>query len=527
MNKRPVIIIFLFLAAFTMLNAQASDGPSAGTGNAAPAASERQPGDLSPLDEQRLQIIRFGTDTEIANLIKLLRNEQPSAPAASTVSESRLERELLDVAKKTKNRAILTGVFGYFGDREISGLEERARTAIEDRDYEAGETVNAALQYLGNIKASGVRGILKDILNGEESRFLYNAIRALGLTAEKDGPAETAEYLIEYYTERDPGDENRRLIVVALGDIKAAEGTGFLVDIAGNEDEKTPMRMAALESLAKIGDPGGLDAIIEAVNTKDPNVRAAAVAALGPFTGSDADAAIIDAFRDSYYRTRIAAAKAAGERKLSDAVPYLRFRAENDEVANVRTEAIRALGLIGGNDSETILEEILKERKNSDSIRINAGEMLLVNGEKDYITIVITEMEEAKSKNQTPLYNGFLRILGAAKSPKLEDFAKRLFASGGVVEKSYALDICLNNNFRGLVTEIRSLTDPKNGSLSVKSRSLLERWGLPLTAPESPAETSGTAQETAVQETAPPSAGAPPAEALPVGAAPAGAPSGE
>jgi HEAT repeat protein len=323
----------------------------------------------------------------------------------------------------------------------------------------------------------------------------------LGLTAEKDGPAEAAEYLIDYCTNRDIGDENKRLIVVALGDIKSTEGTAFLVNIAENEDEKTPMRMAALEALAKIADPGGLNAITGAVNSKDPNIRATAVAALGPFTGDDAEAAIIEAFRDSYYRTRIAAAKAAGERKLISAIPYLRFRAEHDEVPNVKDEAIKALGLIGGNDAENILKDLFKERKNSDRVRLNAGEMLVVHYENDYVSDVIVEMEEAKSKNQTPLYNGFLRILGSAKSPKLEDFARRLFANGGVVEKSYALDICQNNNFRGLADEIRKLTDPKNGSLSNKSRALLERWGLPITAPEPPpAETAPPPAESAAGE---------------------------
>jgi len=496
MKKSAVYGICLMLTASMFLHAQtpapsAPTTPSASTTptvqSQAGTAGERQPGDLSPFDEQRLQIIRFGTDTEIANLIKILRNEQPSSPAGQTNGgesppASRLEKELMDLAQNTKNRSILTGVFAYFGDREMSGLETRARTAIEERDYEAGETVNAALLYLGNVKASGARDLFEDIINGEESRFITGAIQALGKTAEKDGPAETAEFLIDYYTNREPGDENRRLIITALGDMKAKEGTAFLVSIAENEDEKTPLRMAALDALAKISDPAGLDAVIGAVSSKDPNVRSAAVSSLGPFSGKDTEAAIIEAFRDSYYRTRIAAAKAAGERKLAAAVPYLRFRSENDDVPAVRDEAIKAMGLIGGDDTESALKDLFKERKNSDRVRINAGEMLLTHGKNDYVADIITEMDEAKAKNQTPLYNGFLRILGAAKSPKLEDLARRFFASGGVIEKSYAMDICSNNNFRGLADDIRKLTDPKNGSLSNKSRALLEKWGLPLTS---------------------------------------------
>ena len=154
------------------------------------------------------------------------------------------------------------------------------------------------------------------------------------------------------------------------------------------------------------------------------------------------------------------------------------------------------MGLIGGDEAESILKDLFKERKSSDRIRINAGEMLLTHGKNDYVADIIVELEEAQSKKQTALYNGFLRILGSAKSPKLEDFARRLFANNGVIERSYALDICLNNNFRSLADEVRKLTDPKNGSLSNKSRALLERWGHPLTAPASQAETPSSPEET-------------------------------
>jgi len=473
MKKALILIFCLTVLVFPALFAQDAE-ETAPVEPSTPA--------LSPQDEQRLQIIRYGTDTEIANLIKILRNEQPSTPAKTAAAENILDQELFLVAEKSKNRVILSGIFGYFSDREIGGLENRALLAVQDRDYEAVETVNAAILYLGKVKAAGgIRDVLIEILNGEESRFLSGAIRALGQIAENDKPSETAEYLIDYYKTREPGDENRRLIVSAVGDTKAKEGMDFLVSIAENEEERAPMRIAALEGLGKIADPSGLSAVVKAVSSKDPNVRSSAVGALAPFSGDDVDTAIIEAFRDSFYRTRIAAAKAAGERKLAAAVPFLRFRAEHDDVPAVRDEAIKALGLIGGSDSEKILADLFRERKNSDRIRINAAEMLLSGGTSDYVSEVIAALDDAKSKNQTALYNGLLRILGGAKSPKLEALASRFFAGGGVIEKSYALDICSNNNFRSLENEVRNLSDPKNGSLSRKSLALLEQWGLSTT----------------------------------------------
>ncbi|MDR1505718.1 MAG: HEAT repeat domain-containing protein [Treponema sp.] len=473
-RKRLVLLCFLCAA----LSAGSQESP-AGQPPAEPDLSA-----VPAVEEQRLAIIRYGTDTEIAGLIKILRAEQsnpqgvlPEEEPSGGSAESPIDRELAVLAGKTKNKNILAGVFSFFADRKKQGLEERAVTAIENRDDEAFETVSAAIDYLGKVEFPQAAGVLEEILDGEESRFMNASIRALGRIAKKRDPEKTAEFLVDYYTNRDPGDENRREIIVALGSAGSKKGVPFLVSIAENDDERVPLRMAALEGLSGIGDRDGLPAILGAAASNDPNVRASAIAALGPFEGEDVDTAILEAFRDSYYRTRIAAARASQNRKLTEAVPYLKFRCENDDVPNVRDEAVKALGAIGNSDARGVLENLFGDRKNSDRIRVGSAEMLLQNDSPGYAEKVIDEMDYAKAKNQTALYNGFLRVLGSATAPVLEELAKRFFASGGVIEKSYALDICLNNNFRSLTEQITSLSDPKNGSLSVKSKKILDSWG--------------------------------------------------
>jgi HEAT repeat protein len=284
--------------------------------------------------------------------------------------------------------------------------------------------------------------------------------------------------LIDYYNNRTPEDENRREIIIALGEVKSPAGTPLLREIVENNDERPVLRMSALEGLAKIGDSEGLPAVLLAVESADPNVRSSAVAALGPFKGDEVDKAIMEAFRDSYYKTRMAAAQAARERRFVEAVPYLRFRAERDDVPAVKDEAIKALGAIGNSDSLDILSSLFTERKNADRVRLLAAEMLLQDTAPGYAGKVIEELEEAKKKNQTPLYNGFLRILGAAKAPALEDLAKQFFFSGGVVEKSYALDMVRNNELKSLADQVRELTDEKYGSLSRKAKLVVEEMGL-------------------------------------------------
>jgi HEAT repeat protein len=305
------------------------------------------------------------------------------------------------------------------------------------------------------------------------------AIRSLGrISGSGSASADTAAYLIDFYEKNRPDDESRREIVVALGAAGSATAVEFLAGIASNGDERATLRTAALDSLAKIGDPSGLNAVLECISADDPNLRSAAVTALGPFSGSAVDEAILDAFRDSFYRTRSAAAQASRQRKLAAAVPYLKFRAERDEVPAVREDAIRALGAIANDESVIVLESLFTERKNSDRVRIAAGEMLMQVQSDQYLDKFVMELDEAKQKNQTALYNGLLKIIGGTKGSNMEAITRRLMQNSGVIERSYALDMAANNNLTGLAEEIKVVAKDRNESLAAKARRTLEKMGV-------------------------------------------------
>jgi HEAT repeat protein len=441
------------------------------------------------LEDQRRDILSFGTETEVAALIQALRSEQVSY----------LDDELIVIAERSRNRNIISGIFGFFAETEKTGLEDRAIRAITRRDEEANETVLAAVDYLGRVKAGQAANVLMDLIISGENRFLNNAIRALGRVSRGEGIFEVSElpepdepelselelpdrialFLLDYYQNRRPSDENRREIIVAIGETQSKKAISFLSDLIKNDDERPVLRIAALDAISKIGDEEGLDAVIQAVSSTDPNIRSTAVAALGPFEGEAVESAILDGFRDSFWRTRVGAASAAGRRRLESAIPFLRFRAENDDVPAVRDEAIKALGAINNAETMEILDTMFRERRNSDRVRLVAGEMLLQNNADTYSSVVGIEMDEARNRNQTALYNGFIRILIPARSPALEDLARRLIKNGGVIERSLALDLILNNEFRVLEDEVRSLLDERTYGVSIsrKARNTLQRLG--------------------------------------------------
>ena len=421
-------------------------------------------------EETRFNTIKYGTETEIIALIQALKNE----------GADYLDGEIVALIGNTRNQKILSGAFAFFADREKGGLEDRAVRALGEWDEEETETVLAAIDYLGKVKVEAAVPVLKELLEAGERRFMNAAFRALGQVGGGggEGSDEAAEYLVDYYENRDPAAENRRDIIGALGATSSASAVPLLAAIATDNEERAALRVAALESLARIGDPGGLDAVITCVAARDPNIRSAAVTALGPFSGEAVDDAILDAFRDSYYRTRIAAAQASRQRKLAAAVPYLKFRAERDEIPAVREESIRALGAIASGESIGILEELFTERKNSDRLRIVAGEMIMQNEPERFLDSFVRELDEAKQKNQNALYNGLLRIIGGTKCANMLDITRRLMQQSGVIEKSFALDMAANNSLAALADEIRLIAEGRNEGLARKARRTLETLGI-------------------------------------------------
>jgi len=419
------------------------------------------------LEAARLNTLKYGTETEIAGLIQTLKAE----------SADYLDDEIIKLAETTRNNKILGGAFSFFAEREKNGLEARALRAIEEREDEDNETVFAAIDYLGRIKAPAAAPVIRTLLESGEKRFMNPAFRALGQVGGNDGD-ETAEYLIDFYENRGVGDENQRDIIFAIGASGSPTAVPFLAGLAADSDTRPVLRITALEAIAKIGDPAGLDAALACVSSKDPNIRAAAVTALGPFSGKTVDEAVLDAFRDSFYKTRVAAAQASGQRKLAAAVPYLKFRAERDDVPLVKEEAIRALGAINNNDANSILGELFTSRRNGDRVRIAAGTMIMQNEPEKYLDAFIKELDEAKQKNQTALYNGFLKVIGGTKCPGLETLTRRLMQDRGAVEKSIALDMAANNNLTSLAEEIKAVTQEKNEGLSRKARRTLVKLGI-------------------------------------------------
>jgi hypothetical protein len=152
MKRAGVVCLFLAWVLFFCVN-PAADEKGEGTTASGEGTEKSQ-------EERRRDTIRYGTDGEIVSLIQALKTEEAYY----------LDEDLIRLAETSSNRSILSALFSFFGERTREGLEERALRAISIRDDEAIETVLAAVDYLGNVKAGQAVEVLEKLLDGEERR---------------------------------------------------------------------------------------------------------------------------------------------------------------------------------------------------------------------------------------------------------------------------------------------------------------------------------------------------------------------
>ena len=98
------------------------------------------------------------------------------------------------------------------------------------------------------------------------------------------------------------------------------------------------------------------------------------------------------------------------------------------------------------------------------------------------LSSLIAELEEARTRNHTALYNGFLKVVGetvvTGDTSVMEDITRRFLLNGSLVEKLYALDMAANNNLSMLSENIITLAGDRNETVARRARQTAEKLGI-------------------------------------------------
>ncbi|MDX9897965.1 MAG: HEAT repeat domain-containing protein [Spirochaetia bacterium] len=427
---------------------------------AVPGAQEK----ASPESSKRLDTLRYGIETQVIELLDTLKSEKNTDYA----------KEILSVFDASSSPKLRTAIFQYLGSMQLDDAESRGLDIISDRDNQIEALVQAAFSYLHTIES---RIALKEalaILDEGDKRYLTSAIKAIG----GSGGENEASALVKAYEADDVTQATKEAIVLALGAMKASSAFELLSGIVSSDESGKAIRMFACTALGELGDEKAVAILVRATNSTDPNVRAAALAALGKYSTAEARMAMRESLRDTHVLPRIAAAKAVGEQADVEAIPYLEYKASYDPEKAVREASIKALSDIGGDRVDAFLSGFFSEAKNSLAYRAAALSAVVSKSGQGARSKALEAFAAAQEEKDRTVFTAFARALVALDDKNAVPFIALMLGDKEISIRLGALAWAERNTSKALEDTIKVLSEnDSNDAVRKRADKALERLG--------------------------------------------------
>jgi HEAT repeat protein len=396
------------------------------------------------LTEERRDIIKYGLETEIIDLLGALKAEKNGDFIPDFAA-------LLETGPGVKT---VQEIFGYFGALGSEAGTERAEKYLDAYEDTPREIILAVLRYLADEKTHSFPEKVYSFLDSSNTQIAGAAIRYLG----KKGSAESAAELLRLFDKDETSQQLRGEIILALGELRAPETVSFLMSLLDDEDEDITIRRYACDSLGKIGDPEALPSIKAAMESGDNILRAYAVSSLGFFPGEENSAILTAALRDPFPRVRELAAERLGDINYADAVDILIYRARRDPEKRVRQAAVRSLSKIGSSAAVTFLQEFLEGERNPGDLRSLAAEELTEKHPSAMKETAAKIMNQEWDKDRSPMLDIVCKLLSQKEYSGFDGLYERMLGHKSFIIQIYGIRGIQKNHVSGLRSQVEQLS---------------------------------------------------------------------
>ena len=407
--------------------------------------------------ENKSNTIKYGVPSEISTLVdELIKNDDP-----------RFTEEIYDVFQVTRNTTIKQKVLNYFKQLEDPCLEDFAVETLNDPYEEKNDLVKACFQYISAVKTKEAIPAVLSLIESENDSYFNDAIAAIG---EIGGPGE-AMFLVEYLEREDLSDAQRQTLMRTCGKMHAIQTWEKVVEVAEDEDENLYVRMYAAEALGLMEKNESVPILVELFSETDPNLRQYVIKGLSHFPGVvEAEETILQGIRDEHWRVRQEAIKTVKEMKLSDATPYLIYRAKSDSEKVIKEEAITSIAALNTSEGNEYLIAQLSDKKVGDATKKKIVEVLLKEGnagEKEILELAEECLNDDKRKD---LRYAIGKELAKYEKSAYDDICVKYLSSKDSTTQSLGLDIYKTNRFSSAVPLMRAIYEDKKANSGVKNR---------------------------------------------------------
>ena len=404
--------------------------------------------------------LKFGIETDITALIeKLTLNDDP-----------RFSDDIYDLFESTKSVEIRKQVLAYFTKMKDPCIEDYAVTILNDPHDETDSLVSAIFKYVSAVQCKAAVPAVITLLDNDEAAYFDDALSTLGEIGSEDDAVKIASYM----DREDLSVPQRQTLVKVLGKIKAEKTLDKLTELAKDSDENMFVRAYAAESIGTIGKPESLPVLEKLFEETDPNLRQYVIKGIKHYDKKDAGPFIIQGIRDSYYKVRLEAIQAADELDLSDAMPYLIYRAKNDPEGVVKDACYPVIAKQNTAEGNEFLVSVVTDKKAGDTTKskVSAALMQYDYAGKNEI------MELAKSCLSDDLHKSLRYALGKQfakyNRPEYAEICRLYLASKDALAVGTGLDIYANGKYAAAKDAVQAVADnAKAGVNQSKAKRIL------------------------------------------------------
>lgn len=412
--------------------------------------------------EQRQEKIMFGLETEIIELIDKVIEEE----------DYEYSDNLYALFNKTRSSSLREKIIQYFEKTKDDRLKDFAAELLEDPFEENKEIVNAVFSYVSQVPVPQALEPLRVLLDSEDETFQIQTVKTLGKIGNQDDAKKLRLFLDK---EIQPGV--KQAVIDALGDLGTTDSWDSLCEIVNDKGEDTYMRMHAVESLGKIDSDQAAGILVSLYDDKDANFRVSVIKGLAVSTAPEAQAVLIEALQDSYFRVRLEALEAIKNQKLASALKSLLYRAKNDSENVVKFKAYETLAALGEKDGLDYLISLVKSDKQTEATRGKAATALLKYAFSETVYPVINAAESTlNDEKQKKVRYALGKEFAKYESSALEDICLKYLENSDVATKGTGLDIYSRNAFSSLTAKVEEIAaNDKEGANQKKAKYILEK----------------------------------------------------
>lgn len=428
--KTVTLIAVCFLLPLVFIFSQENTADNGSNG----AIAKPSPSDS--LEEERKNILQYGIDGEVLDVLKKLIEEK----------DDTLQENILFILRNSLNADVQEACLTFFTELKVPSAEDAAISILGTYDDYPSKVVISAIRYVAVLKFEKALEFLKPIIEDENTILAPPAIKAMGFST----AAVEKEFLISKLTDEDYNSQFKPEIILALGEMKAETAVDTLMAIASDETEEVTWRRYACDALGNIGDKKAFPVLMEVYRDPDAMTRLYALSAIGRFDTEETRAVLMQALKDSFWRIRIAAAESLGEMKAVEALDILVYKAEKDPEQKVRDAAIQALGKMGLPASLSPLRAMVGDATKSPSIRYEASRVLTERDIDGSLKDIMVLLDEEWAKKDSKLLDAICKNLSGAKSPLLHDVFVRFLDNPSLTIQIYGVLGIERNGFSDL-----------------------------------------------------------------------------